>query len=164
MIIAIVFSLLTLLCSFSDKGLTFKEKPVEYSIAFVAFDKNSGEKLESVELVVINMDGKVIDTLKTDNKGRVEKKIATPLDKRYFVSNSYEPIKRGTVTVIAYKKGYCETVLFEVPISINSAYQPLSMYPVIPGERNEPIEQIGDNHHLEIISLVEKYKQYINTK
>ena len=27
------------------------------------------------------------------------------------------------------------------------------------GQRNEPIVQLGDTHHLEIISLVEKYRR-----
>jgi len=158
MIISIVLPFLTLLCSYSEEGSELKGKSVDYRMNFVAFDKNSGEKLESVEMVVINMDGKVVDVLKTDRNGEAEKKITAHIDKRYFVKNISEPIKRGTVTVIAYKKGYCETVIFEVPISISGAYQPFTMFPIIPGQRNEPIVQLGDTHHLEIISLVEKYR------
>ena len=159
MIIAIVLPFLTLLCSYSEEGSELKGKSVDYRMNFVAFDKNSGQKLEGVDLVVINMEGKVVDVLKTDSNGEAEKKITAHLDKRYFVKNICEPIKRGTVTIIAYKNGYCETVIFEVPISSSGTYQPFSMYPIISGQRNEPIVQLGDTHHLEIISLVEKYRR-----
>ncbi|SPF45380.1 conserved hypothetical protein [Candidatus Desulfosporosinus infrequens] len=35
------------------------------------------------------------------------------------------------------------------------------MNAIIPGERNEPDVQLGNNHHLEILSLVDKYAQYL---
>jgi len=164
-IIAIIVPFLTIiLCSFSYQNLSLREAPVNNNIDFVAFDRNSGEKLQNVKLIVINNDGKIIDILATDKNGKAEKKISAPIDRRYFVPNSYESVKRGTVTVVAYKDGYCETVLFEVPVSINDTYQPFSMDPVVSGQRNEPVVQIGTNHHLEIASLVEKYRQYLNIK
>ncbi|EGW41087.1 hypothetical protein DOT_0974 [Desulfosporosinus sp. OT] len=36
------------------------------------------------------------------------------------------------------------------------------MDPIVSGERNEPDVQLGSNHHLEIISLVEKYESILN--
>jgi hypothetical protein len=64
---------------------------------------------------------------------------------------------------IAFKEGYRQTVLFEVPISEATPAQPFLMEPIVAGERNEPDVQLGNNHHLEIFSLVEKYAAILNS-
>mgnify|MGYP006877967303 FL=1 len=82
---------------------------------------------------------------------RIGQELTVPADPRY-------PMARGTVTVIAYKEGYRDLVMPETPVSEGSAAQPLHLVPVVPDERNEPIVQLGNNHRLEIISMVDKYK------
>ena len=54
--------------------------------------------------------------------------------------------------------GYRDLVLLETPVSEGSAAQPFYMEPAFPDERNEPIVQPGNNHRLEIISIVDKYR------
>ena len=61
------------------------------------------------------------------------------------------------MTVIATKEGYRDAVILETPISNGSAAQPFEMERIVPEERNEPTVQLGNNHRLEIISLVDKY-------
>lgn len=72
--------------------------------------------------------------------------------------NEIEP--RGTVTAIAFKEGYREQVLLEVPVNPAGSLQELYLNPIVAGERNEPDVQPGSSHHLEILSLVEKYSKY----
>lgn len=173
-IIVILFPfLIVLLCSFSYQGSAVKEKSYENtkmkhyiiginttvsaSLRFKIIDQFTKQEIEGVKLVVINKDGEVIDTLLTDKNGQAEKTISAPLDKKYF-SQELNPMQRGTVTLIAYKDGYRETVLFEVPVNPNDTYQPFSMYPVVSGQRNEPVVRIAEIHHLTIIELVDKYR------
>ena len=87
--------------------------------------------------------------------------ITVPIDNKYLGKSTSTLKPRGTVTAIAFKEGYRQTVLFEVPISEASAAQPFYMEAMVPGERNEPEVQLGNNHHLEIISLVDKYAAYL---
>lgn len=58
-----------------------------------------------------------------------------------------------------FKEGYCEQVVFEVSVSSAEVGTSVYLNPVAADKRNEPVVQLGNNHHLEIISLVEKYKQ-----
>lgn len=149
----LIWVLTLILCSFTY--------PVSASIRFVSYDRNSGLEIQGVILIVINRDGEVIDILTTDKNGQAEKKISAPLDRRYLTLDSYDSLRRGTVTVIAYKKGYCETVLFEVPVNPDDSSQPFSMNPVAFGQRNEPVMHLAVNHHLAIGELVDKYRQYL---
>lgn len=176
-IIAVLLTfLILLLCSFSYQNSIvtqngsqlgkklIKDDAVAYSITFVAYDRNSKLTIDGVKMIIIDKNENVIDILTTDKNGKAEKKITTSLDKKYYMRDSFEPVKRGTVKVIAYKEGYCEEVLVEVPVSAAGAYQPFSMHPVVSGQRNEPEVYIANNHHLEIGSLVDKYRQYLNGK
>lgn len=117
--------------------------------------------IQGVKIPIINRDGEVIGSITSDEKGKAEKKLTVLIDKRYFWADPNDLGARGTVTVIAFKDGYRQTVLFEVPVSEGDTIQPFYMKPIIPGERNEPDVQLGNNHHLEILSLVDKYAQYL---
>ena len=120
-----------------------------------------GKVIEGVELILIGYDGEVIDTLKTDSKGEVIKKIAVSLDNRYSNTVKDELGPRGTITIIAFKDGYRETVLFEAGASLGASFQQILMNPIVEGERNEPEVYLGNSHHLEILSLVNKYGELI---
>lgn len=130
------------------------------NVSFTAMDSKL-QPIQGVKILIINGDGEVIDSITSDENGKAEKKLSVPIDKKYFWADPNDLGTRGTVTVIAFKEGYRETVLFEAPVSPASAGQPLYMNAIIPGERNEPDVQLGNNHHLEILSLVDKYAQYL---
>lgn len=107
------------------------------------------------------MNGDVIDVETSDKNGWAQKKLTVQIDKRYYWIDPNQVEPRGTVTVIAFKEGYREQVLFEVPVSPSGSFQEIYLTPVIPGQRNESDVQLGSSHHLEIISLVDKYSKYL---
>jgi hypothetical protein len=127
------------------------EKNVTANVIFRAFSAADQQPLSGVTLVIVDPDGQIVDQPVTNGEGEVHQELTVPADPRY-------PMARGTVTVIAYKEGYRDAVILEVPVSEGSAAQPIPMEPVAPGERNEPTVQPGNNHHLEILALVDKYK------
>ena len=117
--------------------------------------------LPGVSILLIGTDGKVIDKLVTNEQGEVQKDITVPIDQKYLNDSPGALPPRGTVTAIAFKEGYRQTVLYEVPI--DGTAQPFVMEPIVAGERNEPDVQLGNNHHLAVLSLVEKYKALLNS-
>ena len=132
---------------------------VTYNVSFNVMDSKF-KPLENVKIVILNMDGDVVAVAATDKKGHVEKRLTVPIDKRYAFSDSTGIGPRGTVTAIAFKEGYREQVLFEVPVSAGGSFQETHLNPVVTGERNEPDVQVGSSHHLEIYALVDKYSKY----
>lgn len=114
------------------------------SLSFAVTDENS-RPLADAKIVIVNEYGDVIGTLTSDKDGHAEKKLTVPLDKRYFWGCPGFRF-RGTVTAIAFKKGYCDTVLFEVPVSENSEGQPLHMKEKNEGSSNKPITELADNY------------------
>jgi hypothetical protein len=121
----------------------------------------NNEAIEGVELVLIGYDGEIIDILKTDSKGEVIENISIELDSRYSNTVDEALAARGTLTIVAFKEGYRETVLFEAGISKGSYFQSIIMNPIVEGERNEPDLYLGNSHHLEVISFVNKYARQI---
>jgi hypothetical protein len=101
--------------------------------------------LAGAKIVITNENGDVIGILTSDKKGHAEKKLTVPVDKRYFWGCPGLGF-RGTVTAIAFKKGYCNTVLFEVPVSENSEGQPLHMEEENAASSNKPITELADNY------------------
>jgi hypothetical protein len=138
-----------------------KADKVSIEVLFRAF---SGDKLlEGVQIMIIDRNGDVADVFETDNKGEAEKELSVEVDKKYGTNpDGIGP--RGTVTVIARKAGYRDAVQFEVPVSDGSAAQPIAMEPIVEGERNEPTVELGNNHHLEVLSLVDRYSTYFHTE
>lgn len=116
--------------------------------------------LPDVSILLIGTDGRIIDKLVTNEQGEVQKDITVLIDLRYLDESPGALPPRGTITAIAFKEGYRQKVLYEVPI--DGTAQPFLMEPVVEGERNEPDVQLGNNHHLEIISLVKKYESILN--
>lgn len=151
----------------SNKEISTTPETVTNSIDFRAFTHKSlppGEPaapLPGVSILLIGTDGKVIDRLTTNEQGDAQKDITIPIDHKYLIESPGALPPRGTVTAIAFKEGYRQTVLFEVPV--DSSAQPFVMEPIVSGERNEPDVQLGNNHHLEILSLVQKYEAIINS-
>lgn len=151
--------------SLSNKSASVSSKDegsintVTNDVSFNIKDSKSNP-LSDVKVVIINMNGDVIDVVTSDKNGHAIKKLTVPIDKRYYWIDPNEIGPRGTVTAIAFKEGYREQVLLEVPVSPAGSLQELYLNPIVAGERNEPDVQPGSSHHLEIISLVEKYSKY----
>ena len=151
----------------SNKESSVTPETVTYNIDFRVSANNSSTSnpappLPGVSILLIGSDGKIIDKLVTNEQGKVQKDITVPVDHKYPDKPSNSSPPRGTVTAIAFKEGYRPKVLFEVPISVSST-EPFLMEPIVAGERNEPDAQLGNNHHLEIVSLVEKYEAILNS-
>jgi len=147
----------------NNQDETNKEEKVSANVIFRALTKE-GKHISNVNILVIGSDGKLIENLVTNERGEAEKELTVQVDPKYVRNNAQGIEPRGTVTAIAFKDGYRETVILEVPVSNGSAAQPFYMEHVLPGERDEPIVQLGNNHRLEIISLVEKYVDYKEKK
>lgn len=146
----------TIGCSYNSNKEVVSTLPsthetVTANVIFRASSAVEEQPLSDVDIVIVDHYGKVIDTLVTNDKGEVDKDLIVQVDPKY-------EMKRGTVTVIASKKGYRDAVILETPVSEGSAAQPFHMEPILPDERNEPTVELGNNHRLEIISLVDKYK------
>lgn len=108
--------------------------------------------------MVVDYNGKVVGKVVTSRRGEGIKRLTVPVDKRYLWEGSHlDP--RGTVTAIAFKDGYKPLVIYEVPV-INGNPQSVGMEPLSEKERNEPVAKLGDNHRLEVNSLVDKYAPY----
>jgi hypothetical protein len=139
--------------------ITKVEKQVSSTIYFKVVNPDSKHEVEGVRLKIINSDGMAIGTVITDKIGQAKTTISVSLDKKYFYQSNQYSIEKGTVAVIAYKEGYRETVLFEVPVTPNENFQVIPMYSIVSGQRNEPFVKLADIHHLSILDLVEKYRQ-----
>ncbi|HWQ43758.1 MAG TPA: hypothetical protein VN456_17235 [Desulfosporosinus sp.] len=150
----------------SNKEKSVTPETVTDTTDFRVFADNSSASkpaspLPGVSILIIGQDGKVIDKLVTNEQGNAHKDITVPMDHKYLNESPGALPPRGTVTAIAFKEGYRQKVLFEVPI--DGTAQPFPMEPIVAGERNEPDVQLGSNHHLEIISLVEKYEAILDS-
>lgn len=144
----------------ADKDVSPKTATVTTNVIFRSITPSPlHTPISGVTILVVGTEGEVIEKLVTNGQGEVQKSITIPIDKQFLVEDTILP-PRGTVTVIAFKEGYRETVLFETGISDGNSTQPVSMYPIVPGERNEPNVELGNNHHLEILSLVDKYAKF----
>ena len=166
LILSIIFLFIAVtVCFCSNKSAVVNSKNEENittitnDVSFNVMDSQS-KPLSDVNIVIINMNGDVIDVETSDKSGLVIKKLTVPIDKRYYWADPDKIEPRGTVTAIAFKEGYREQVLLEVPVSPAGSSQEIYLNPIIPGERNEPDVQPGSSHHLEIISLVDKYSKY----
>lgn len=121
---------------------------VTANVMFRAFSAIDKKPLSDVNIVVIDQDDEVNERLVTNDRGEVNK---------YRMNDEQGIEPRGAVTVIASREGYRDAVILETPVSKGSAAQPFYLESILPDERDEPTIQLGNNHRLEIISLVNKY-------
>ncbi|MHB1127066.1 MAG: hypothetical protein ACYC2T_08935 [Bacillota bacterium] len=164
--ILISLAIIVFLSGCSDKTKNIKnvnqEQPrIEAKLYFRAFAKQ--QSLPGVSIVVIGVDGKVIDVLNTDEKGEAQKQVTISPDPKFSTLEKAKLEPRGSVTIIAYKSGYRDLVLLEVPASKNGLVQTFTMEKLVQNERNEPVVELGNNHRLEIITLVNEYRRLANT-
>lgn len=153
-------------CSFSDGKIVVHSKSEENittvtnHVSFIVMDSN-GHPISNAKIIIVNMIGDVIAAETSDKSGQARKKLIVPVDKRYYWIDPNKMEPRGTVTAIVFKEGYREQVVFEVPVSSAGSLQQINLFPIIAGQRNEPDVSFGDSHHLEILSLVDKYSEYL---
>lgn len=164
-VIILCILVLVITCSFKQTYLSnnIESKIVSVNMRFIVVDEHEN-RLKDSKVVILGNDGNILNTIFTNTNGEADIKISVPEDPRYSdnVANGLSP--RGTVTAIAFKNGFRQTVLFEVGVSEDSILQYIYMKPLIAGTRNEPITQLGQTHHLEIYSLVKKYANLVDEK
>lgn len=131
------------------------------NITFNIWDEIN-KPIKGAKIIVIDGNGSVLSSAISNEAGQIEQKITVPLDERFYWEDPDKMEPRGTVMVIAYKQGYKELVVFEIPVSSYTPTQNIYMNRIAEGERNEPDIKIANIHHLEIISLVRKYQNYFN--
>lgn len=167
LIVMCLFMVITI-SSCSDKSAVASGKngensnTVTYDVSFNIMDSQSNP-LSDVKIVIISMNGDVLGEAASDKNGYAIKKLTVPIDKRYYWTDPNKMEPRGTVTAIVSKEGYREQVLFEVPVSPAGSSQEIHLNPIVAEERNEPDVQLGSSHHLEILSLVDKYSEYLKS-
>ena len=109
------------------------------------------KKINGARVLVISDKGTIMANGLTNSEGIWNSKLQVTQDPRF--SNIRE---MGTVTAILFAQGYNEEVVFEVPVYPNSI-QPVSMVPIQPGKRNEPVKWLGNLHRHDIGRMVDRY-------
>ena len=147
-------------CSFNSLG---QECVFKSDMRFITVNEQGAPVADS-KVIVIGTGGEILTTTTTDKNGESRVNIKTNTDPRYSENSKSGIPPRGTVTLISFKDGYRQTVLFEVGISYSDGLYYIVMKPIIKGARNEPVTQLAQNHHLETASLVDKYAKLVNEK
>lgn len=124
-------------------------KLYDANLSLTVSDEDS-RPLAGAKIVIINKNGDVIGILTSDKNGHAEKKLTVPVDRKYYFAAC-----RGTVTAIAYKKDYSDTILFEIPVSYDAENQVLHMK----ASSRKSIAELADNS-LYTVSFV-KYVQLL---
>lgn len=137
--------------------ISAQEIRVTCEIGLITTDMQE-KPLADTKIVIVGSDGSLLKTCFTDKNGRCFTNVSVQADPRYSYNEKSELEPRGTVTVIAFKKGYRQVVLFET----GSSFQNLYMNPLVKGQRNEPEVRLANIHHLETSALVQKYADMVN--
>jgi hypothetical protein len=106
--------------------------------------------LRGARVIVVGSDGRMLRTGLTDARGQWSVPLTVPLDPRFG--------DIGIVTAVCVANGHNENVVFEVPVK-QGTVQPVTLYPVRPRLRNEASASLGQLHHLDVISIVDRYAQ-----
>lgn len=98
------------------------------------------------------------ETFITDSEGLTENIKVPILADSHF--SSIHPKSWGEITLIVYKEGYNEYVLFHTHVWENQARQgpKILLFPKENGRSNEPISIVEGPHRLWVNSLVEKFR------
>ncbi len=148
-------------CSFSSLG---EECVFRSDLRFITVNEQ-GDPITDSKVVIIGLDGEILTTTTTDKNGESSVNIETNTDPKYSENSKNGIPPRGIVTLLSFKDGYRQTVVFEVGISDSDGLHYIVMEPIIKGaRRNEPVTQLAQNHHLETASLVHKYEKLANEK
>lgn len=131
--------------------------------------------VENVLLAIVGQNGKIIKTTTTDKNGEAEPEITVPVDPLFNINPKW-PSERGVIHIVSFKKGYVETVLFNVPvfpgkwqIDENIIYDiPLRLLNPDPYQRNAPISidrgGLKTWHRLEVDGFISSVAEALNLK
>jgi hypothetical protein len=163
-----ILVLMVICCINADRFSIKRPFPdsVTVDMHFSVRDFKNDAPIENARVVIID-DGKVVGIAASDKLGNARKAITVKTDRKYINLKYYGTdnlLVRGSATVIVYCEGYLETIHYNVGVAIQSLYQPIYMKSVTYGGRNEPDEQLGNNHHLDTCQLAEKYSKYAGKK
>ncbi len=147
-------------CSFNSLG---QEYVLKSDMRFITVTEQ-GAPVSDSKIVIVGSDGKILTTTTTDINGESRVDIKTNTDPRYPENSKNGIPARGTVTLISFKDGYRQTIVFEAGISDLDGMHYIVMKPIIKGARSEPVIQLAQNHHLETASLVDNYAKFTNEK
>jgi hypothetical protein len=111
----------------------------------------SEKKVPKAHVILIGSDGSVVKVGTTNAEGNFIATIPALPDPRFSETRPLD-----TTTAIVSAAGYRETVLFEVPVG-RLTVQPVPIYPVTPGKRNEPISLLGNLNRHDVLGMVDKY-------
>ena len=125
------------------------ENVIENEIQFRTHDSNY-KPIPDVTIILVGSNGKLIDSLKSNDNGIARKKIKAAIDERFRSKFGVNSVPRITISAIALKKGYRETVLFEASFTRIETNQNIQMFPIVEGERNEPMVLKGNIHHMKV--------------
>ncbi len=125
---------------------SIKNAAVEFRISSPDL-KNIG----GARVIIINNKGAIIANGVTNSSGVWSSFLHTEQDPRFVNIHQL-----GTVTAIVTAVGYNEEVVFEVPVFPGSI-QPVTMVPLRPSQRNEPINDLGNLHRHDIRQMIDRY-------
>ncbi|MCY0887067.1 MAG: hypothetical protein OWQ59_01260 [Alicyclobacillaceae bacterium] len=111
----------------------------------------SEKKIPKAHVILIGADGSIVKIGTTNAEGNFVATVPAQADPRFSETRPLD-----TTTAIVSAAGYRETVLFEVPVGRLSV-QPVPIYPVTPGKRNEPISLLGNLNRHDVLGMVDKY-------
>lgn len=134
----------------SSHRVSKASKAVEGNVEFRVADRAS-HRVDGAHVLVVDPQGRVIASGKTDTSGTWMVRMNVPQDPRFA---SVKPM--GTVTALVVAQGYNEQVLFEVPVSSHEV-QPVILNPITKGQRNEPTIMLGNLHRHVVAELLNHY-------
>jgi len=112
------------------------------------------EPLQGAQIVIPEIN----KTFTTNSQGQTERIQVPILVDEHF--SSLHPKSWGEITLIVYKEGYNEYVLFHTHVWENQTRQgpKILLFPKEKSQANEPIFIVEGPHRLWVNSLVEKYR------
>jgi hypothetical protein len=121
---------------------------VTATVQFRVFSARDYSTIAGARIIVINRDGRILQTGLTNAQGAWRATLTVPRDPRFG--------SMGVATAIAVANGYNENVVFDVPVKVDTV-QPITLSPIVAGLRNEPSAVLGNLHRLDVIDLVNRY-------
>lgn len=121
---------------------------VTATIQFRVVSSTDFRAIPGARVVLIGPNGRMVKTGLTDGDGIWRTTVTVPRDPRFP--------DLGFVTALCVAFGHNETVVFDVPIRQGTA-QPVTLNPIQPGLRNEPMAMLGQIHRLDVIDFVNRF-------
>lgn len=131
-------------------GKEIKNEIKNASVEFRVSSPNL-KSINGARIIVIGDNGDIMANGTTNTSGIWSTTLRVKQDPRF--SNVRQ---MGTVTAIVVADGYNEEAVFEVPVFPGSI-QPVTMAPIQPNHRNEPIKDLGNLHRHDLTRMIDQY-------